>query len=206
MTGNTYELAKVIADGCRLEGAEVDIRRFPETMSDEALKKWGITNAGLNELFKEVPVIGDQKEFASYDAYFFGTPTFSCTIAPQIGYYFSTLGDIWMTAACEGKLFSVFSSVSEQQGGGDTSKLDLMGTVLNLGMLFVGFPPSFEGLTTTTKIHGVSKLGAGTISGGKKDDKKPNELEEKAARYAGQHLAKLTKKMFQTEINENSKK
>ncbi|HEY5460658.1 MAG TPA: flavodoxin domain-containing protein, partial [Deferrimonas sp.] len=70
MYGHVYQMAEAVAAGVReVPGAEVTLRRVPETLSAEVLQKMGATEA--QKAFAHVPVCSVE-ELPAYDAIFFG--------------------------------------------------------------------------------------------------------------------------------------
>src|SRR4030042_4730934 len=73
MYGHVQRLAEAIAEGAReVTGAEVEMRRVPETLPEEVLKKMGAFEA--QKAFAHIQVC-QVDELASADAIIFGTPT-----------------------------------------------------------------------------------------------------------------------------------
>ena len=73
MYGHIYKMAEAAAEGVRaVEGAEVVLRRVPETLSAEVLEKMGA--AATLGLQAQVPVC-TVEELGEADAIIFGTPT-----------------------------------------------------------------------------------------------------------------------------------
>ena len=73
MYGHIYQMAAAIAEGAKaVAGAEVALRRVPETLPDDVLAKMGATDA--QKAFSHIPVC-TVDELASADAIIFGTPT-----------------------------------------------------------------------------------------------------------------------------------
>ncbi|MDH3360664.1 MAG: NAD(P)H:quinone oxidoreductase, partial [Desulfobulbaceae bacterium] len=67
-------------------------------------------------------------------------------------------------------------------------------TLLHLGMVVVGLPYSFQGQMTTKEISGCSPYGASTIAGGD-GSRKPSDNELAGARFQGQHVAEIARKL-----------
>ncbi|MBI3007981.1 MAG: NAD(P)H-dependent oxidoreductase, partial [Candidatus Omnitrophica bacterium] len=73
MYGHIHRLAEAVAEGAKeVKGTVVEMRRVPETLSTEILKKMGAIEP--QKLFAHVPVC-TVDELASADAIIFGTPT-----------------------------------------------------------------------------------------------------------------------------------
>ena len=71
--GHVHQMAEAMAEGARqVKDAEVELRRVPETLTDEILEKMGALEA--QKAFAHIPVC-TVEELASADAIIFGTPT-----------------------------------------------------------------------------------------------------------------------------------
>ena len=78
MYGHIETMANAVAEGARrVDGAEVTVKRVPETMSDQAFLSAG------GKVDQQAPV-ADPKELAEYDAVIFGTPTRFGNMAGQM--------------------------------------------------------------------------------------------------------------------------
>ena len=143
MNGHTHRLAEAAADGARqVEGAEVRLRRVPETLSETDLKKRGAdTEAG--KIFAKVSVCTPE-ELEGADAVIFGTPSYLGNMSGQMRTFLDSLGDLWKRNALVGKVGSVFVSSGSQHGGQEAAILSFHPTLLHLGMVIVGLPYSFE--------------------------------------------------------------
>ncbi|HSD94961.1 MAG TPA: NAD(P)H-dependent oxidoreductase, partial [Syntrophales bacterium] len=73
MYGHIYKMAQAAAEGAKeVPDADVELRRVPETLSDEILGKMGALEAQKAMAGIPVCTIG---ELAEVDAIIFGTPT-----------------------------------------------------------------------------------------------------------------------------------
>ncbi len=61
-------------------------------------------------------------------------------------------------------------------------------------MVIVGLPYTFEGQMTMDEITGCSPYGASTIAGGD-GSRSPSDNELAGARFQGEHVAKIAKKL-----------
>lgn len=190
--GHIYELAKSVAEGARgISGAEVTIKRVPETLSGEILSIMGAAEA--QKAFGDVP-IARPEELADYDAIIFGTPTRFGMMAGQMKSFLDATGSLWAKGALVGKIGSVFTSTATQHGGQEATILSFHTVLLHHGMLLAGLPYSFAGQSTMAEISGGSPYGASTIIGG--DGSRmpsPNELD--GARFQGRFVAEMAAKM-----------
>ena len=71
--GHVYKMAQAVAEGVKeVAGAQVELRRVPETLPTDVLQKMGAVDA--QKAFADIPVC-KVDELASADAIIFGTPT-----------------------------------------------------------------------------------------------------------------------------------
>jgi len=160
--GHVHRLAEAVADGAReITGAEIEMRRVPETLPEEVLKRTGVLEA--QQAFAHVPVCVVE-ELAMADAIIFGTPTRFGNMCGQMRSFLDATGGLWAKGALVGKVGSVFTSSGTQHGGQESTILSFHTTLLHHGMLIVGLPYTFQGQTRNDEITGCSPYGASTIA------------------------------------------
>jgi NAD(P)H dehydrogenase (quinone) len=192
MYGHIHKMAEAVAEGVReVPGAEAVLRRVPETLSEEVLKKMGALAA--QKSFAHVP-IATVDELASADAIIFGTPTRFGNMCGQMRQFLDGTGELWAKGALVGKVGSVFASSATQHGGQESTILSFHTTLLHQGMIVVGLPYSFQGQMRIDEITGVSPYGASTIAGGQ-GERMPSQNELAAARFQGKHVATIASKL-----------
>ena len=192
MYGHIYKMAQAIAEGAKeVPGAEVVLRRVPETLSDEVLGKMGALEA--RKAMANIPVC-QVDELAEADAIVFGAPTRFGNMCGQMRQFLDATGQLWAKGALVGKVGSVFTSSATQHGGQESTILTFHITLLHQGMVIVGLPYAFAGQMRIDEITGGSPYGASTIAGGK-GERMPSENELAAARYQGKHAATIAAKL-----------
>lgn len=192
MYGHIYRMAEAVADGAReVNGTEVMLRRVPETLSDEVLKKMGALEA--HKAFAHIP-LARVEDLGEADAVIFGTPTRFGNMCGQMRQFLDATGSLWSKSALVGKVGSVFTSSGTQHGGQESTILSFHLTLLHQGMIIVGLPYTFEGQSRSDEITGCSPYGASTIAGSK-GDRMPSENELAGARYQGRHVAGIAAKL-----------
>ncbi len=118
MYGHIETMAHAVAEGAKkVDGAEVIIKRVPETMPPEIFAKAG----GKTQ---NAPVATPQ-ELADYDAIIFGTPTRFGNMSGQMRTFLDQTGGLWASGALYGKLGSVFSFYRNGRRPGADHHLDL---------------------------------------------------------------------------------
>jgi NAD(P)H dehydrogenase (quinone) len=192
MYGHVHKMAEAVAEGVReVPGAEAVLRRVPETLSGEILKKMGALEA--QKAFAHIP-IATVDELASADAVIFGTPTRFGNMCGQMRQFLDATGQLWAKGALVGKVGSVFASTATQHGGQESTILSFHNTLLHQGMIVVGLPYSFQGQMRIDEITGGSPYGASTIAGGQ-GERMPSQNELAAARFQGKHVASIASKL-----------
>lgn len=192
MYGHIHRMAEAVAEGAKeVKGAKVEMRRVPETLSEDVLKKMGALEA--QKKFAHIPVCAVD-ELADADAVIFGTPTRFGNMCGQMRQFLDATGQLWLKGALVGKAGSVFTSSATQHGGQESTILSFHTTLLHQGMLVVGLPYAFQGQMRIDEITGGSPYGASTIAGGQ-GERMPSENELAAARYQGKHVAAIAAKL-----------
>ncbi|MGZ8459081.1 MAG: NAD(P)H:quinone oxidoreductase [Candidatus Deferrimicrobiaceae bacterium] len=192
MYGHVYRMAEAIAEGAKeAKGAEVVLRRVPETLPPEVLGKMGVVEP--QKAFAHVPVC-TVAELTQADAILFGTPTRFGNMCGQMRQFLDATGQLWMQGALVGKVGSVFVSSATQHGGQESTILSFHISLLHQGMVVVGLPYAFQGQMRIDEITGGSPYGASTIAGGK-GERMPSENELAAARFQGKHVASIAAKL-----------
>jgi NAD(P)H dehydrogenase (quinone) len=192
MYGHVHRMAEAIAEGVkRVKGAEVALRRVPETLPQEVLEKMGAIEA--QRKFETVPA-ATVDELASADAVIFGTPTRFGNMCGQMRQFLDATGGLWAKGALVGKVGSVFTSTATQHGGQESTLLSFHITLLHHGFVVVGLPYSYQGQMRNDEITGGSPYGASTIAG-TQGERSPSENELEAARFQGAHVAAIAMKL-----------
>lgn len=187
MYGHIETLAYAIAEGAKkVNGCQVDVKRVPETIPEEAASKIGV------KLNQPAP-IAQPNDLMNYDAILFGTPTRFGNMAGQMRNFLDQTGKMWVEGKLIGKIASVFTSTGTG-GGNETTILTFWPTLAHHGMIIMGLPYAAKGLTDISELKGGSPYGAGTIAGpdGKRQ---PSEKELELCRYQGEHVAKYAVKL-----------
>ena len=125
-------------------------------------------------------------ELANYDAIIFGTPTRFGNMCAQMRNFLDQTGGLWMKGALVGKVGSVFASTGTQHGGQETTITSFHSTLLHQGMIIVGLPYAFPGLTNMNEISGGTPYGATTLANAD-GSRQPSANELDGARYQGKH-------------------
>jgi NAD(P)H dehydrogenase (quinone) len=187
--GHIEAMAQAVAKGAgEVAGTQVDIKRVPETMPEEAFRAAG---GKVNQ----VGTIAQPAELANYDAVIFGTGTRFGNMSGQMRTFLDQTGALWMNGSLVGKVGSVFCSSATQHGGQESTILTFIPTLLHQGMVVVGLPYAEQRQMGLDEIKGGSPYGASTITGGQ-GERQPSEQELGMAAFQGRHVATIAKKLF----------
>ena len=186
MYGHIETMADAIAEGARGAGAEVDVKRVPETMPREVAEQAGA------KLEQKAPV-AEVSDLADYDAIIFGTPTRFGNMSGQMRNFLDQTGGMWMEGALVGKAASVFTSTATGAGN-ETTITSFWNTLAHHGMVIVGNHYGMQELTDVSEVRGGSPYGAGTIAG-PTGARQPSEMELTIARKQGAHVAEIAAKL-----------
>ena len=190
--GHVFKMAQAVAEGAKeVAGAQVELRRVPETLPEDVLQKMGAVDA--QKAFADIPVC-KVDELASADAIIFGTPTRFGNMCGQMRQFLDATGQLWSQGALVGKVGSVFASTATQHGGQESTLLSFHITLLHQGLVVVGLPYAFQGQMRNDEITGCSPYGATTIAG-TQGERTPTENELAGARFQGKHVAAIAAKL-----------
>ncbi|MCC2596632.1 NAD(P)H:quinone oxidoreductase [Pusillimonas sp. MFBS29] len=187
MYGHIETMAQKVAEGAgSVAGAEVTIKRVPETMPEEAFR-----NAG-GKVDQAAPVAAPT-ELGDYDAIIIGTPTRFGNMSGQMRNFLDQTGGLWAKGALAGKVASVFTSTGT--GGGQEMTITSTWTTLaHHGMIIVPIGYTTPALFDTSKVRGGTPYGASTIAGGD-GSRQPSAEELEIARHQGAHVAQIAVKL-----------
>ncbi len=133
--GTNHKVALEAAKAAEAAGAEVRLRRFPETApaavvaGQEAWKAEADRQASIPE------VTAADMEWA--DGYFFSGPTRFGVIASQVRAFIDTLGGVWSKGGLANKAFTATTSAQNAHGGQEATILSLYTTVMHWGAVIV---------------------------------------------------------------------
>lgn len=187
--GHIELMSQAQAEGARkVSGATVDIKRVPELVPESTARASGF------RLDQSAPVaVPDELE--RYDAILFGTPTRFGNMAAQMRNFLDQTGPLWMRGALVGKIGSVFCSTASQHGGQETTLTSFHTTLLHHGMVVVGLPYTFKGLTTLREVTGGTPYGASCVTGSGAELRMPTPLELDMCRFQGEHVTRIAAKL-----------
>ncbi|GGY30517.1 NAD(P)H:quinone oxidoreductase [Pseudoduganella albidiflava] len=186
--GHIETMAQAVAEGARAEGAEVDIRRVPETVPNEIA-------ASAHFKVDQQAQVATVAELEHYDAIVIGAPTRYGRMPSQMAAFLDQTGGLWARGALNGKVGAAFTSTATQHGGQEQTLFSIITNLLHFGMTIVGLPYSHQGQMSIDEVVGGSPYGATTIAGGQ-GQRQPSEIDLAGARHQGGLVAKTAAKLF----------
>jgi NAD(P)H dehydrogenase (quinone) len=186
--GHLEQMADAVAEGARSAGAEVDIRRVPETAPQAVIE------AAHFKTDTAHPVIEGPDALKNYDAIIVGSPTRFGRISSQMASFWDTAGGLWMTGALHGKVGGAFTSSATQHGGNETTLFSIITNLLHFGLTIVGLDYGHQGQMGHSDVVGGAPYGATTIAGGD-GSRQPSATDLEGARYQGRRIAEVAAKL-----------
>ncbi|WP_370311562.1 NAD(P)H:quinone oxidoreductase [Sagittula sp.] len=133
--GTNHSVALAAAEAAEAAGAEVRLRRIPETAPKEVVEGQDAWKAQFEKM-KDIPeVTADDMEWA--DGYFFSAPTRFGVVASQMRAFIDTLGGLWGSGKLANKTFTATTSAQNPHGGQETTLLSLYTTAMHWGAIIV---------------------------------------------------------------------
>jgi NAD(P)H dehydrogenase (quinone) len=186
--GHIEQMAGAVAEGARSAGAEVDIRRVPETAPP------AVVAAAHFKTDSAHPVIEGPDALAGYDAIIVGAPTRFGRMPSQMASFLDTTGGLWMRGALNGKVGAAFTSTATQHGGQEATLFSIITNLLHLGLIIVGLDYGYQGQMGVDVVRGGSPYGATTVAAGD-GSRQPTDQEFEGARYQGRRVAETAAKL-----------
>lgn len=137
--GTNHGVAQAAAKAAEEAGAEVRLRRIPETAPAEVVNGQDAWKAAA-EAQSDIPEVSlDDVEWA--DGLFFSSPTRFGSVASQTRAFIDTLGPLWQRGALADKAVTATTSAQNQNGGTETALQALYVSFMHWGAVIV--PPGY---------------------------------------------------------------
>lgn len=185
--GHIETMANAIAEGASAAGADVTVKRVPETAPKE------VAEAAHFKL-DQAAEVANIAELKDYDAIIVGTGTRFGRMSSQMASFWDTAGGVWMRGELNGKVGAAFTSTATQHGGQETTLFSIITNLLHFGMTIVGLDYGFAGQMDNSEVTGGAPYGATTIAGGD-GSRQPSENELAGGRYLGKRVAEVAAKL-----------
>lgn len=186
--GHLEQMADAVAEGARSAGADVDIRRVPETAPQ------AVVEAAHFKTDTAHPLIESVDKLAEYDGIVIGAPTRFGRMPSQMATFLDQAGGLWFSGALIGKVGGAFTSTASQHGGQETTLFSILTNLLHFGMTIVGLDYGYRGQMGVKEVHGGSPYGASTLSDGD-GSRQPSDVDLGGARHQGKRIAETAAKL-----------
>lgn len=137
--GTNLKMAMCAREGAEAAGAEVRVRKCPETVSEDIVQSidaWRTTA----ELMANIPEI-THADMEWANAYLFSAPTRYGVSASQLRAFIDTCGPLWQAGKLANKAVSAMTSSMNPHGGQETTLIGLYTTMMHWGAIIV--PPGY---------------------------------------------------------------
>lgn len=180
--GHNHRMATVAAEAAREAGAEVRLRRFPETAPEEVISRQEAWKNTLESIQNIEEVSHDDMRWA--DGTLISTPTRYGGAPSQVRAFIDTLGSLWQKGELADKTFSAMTSAQNAHGGQETTLQTLYITAMHWGAILV--PPGYT--NDVLYAAGGNPYGTSvTVSG-----EGVTEEDEAAIRHQAMRLTEVT--------------
>jgi NAD(P)H dehydrogenase (quinone) len=144
--GTNHAIADAAAEAARAAGAEVRVRRIPESAPAEVVASQDGWKAEAERAAAIPAVAAEDLEWA--DGVFLASPTRYGGMASQTRAWLDTLGGLWMKGALAGKAISVAASAQNANGGAEGAIMQTYVSAMHFGMI-----PVAPGYTDPVKFE-----------------------------------------------------
>jgi NAD(P)H dehydrogenase (quinone) len=137
--GTNHQMAEIAAEAAKAAGAEVRLRKAPETAPQGVVNGQDAWRAHAEQTAHVEPATLADLEWAN--AYLFSAPTRFGTAASQMRAFIDQVGPLWATGKLANKAACAMSSAQNAHGGQETTVQTLNNTFMHWGCIIV--PPGY---------------------------------------------------------------
>lgn len=190
MFGNTFLMAKAVAEGVKEAGGEPLLRTVSELLPKDVIEKDDRIRRS-RDAQKDV-AMAKVEELAEIDGIILGSPTRFGNMCAQLRNFLDQTGSLWAKGALIDKPAGVFCCTASLHGGQETTLISMMLTLFHHGAVVMGVPYSVEELVKTTR--GGTPYGPTAVVG-TAGDQPPCDIDLKIARELGKRIVKAAGKL-----------
>ena len=137
--GTNHQMAEIAAEAAKAAGAEVRVRKAPETAPEGVVNGQDAWRAQAERTAHIEHATLADLEWAN--AFLFSAPTRYGSAASQMRAFIDQTGPLWATGKLAGKAASAMSSAQNPHGGQETTVQSLNNTFCHWGCILV--PPGY---------------------------------------------------------------
>ncbi len=182
--GSTEKLAREVCRGVdSLGGASARLRTVPPVSA--------VSEATESEVPDSGPPYATTQDLVECAGVVMGSPTRFGNMDAALKHFIDNTVGEWMSAACVGKPFGLFTSTSSLHGGQESTLLSMALPLIHHGMIYVGIPWTEEAMSTTTT--GGTPYGASHVSWSREHELSGDEKD--LAQALGKRVAEIAAKL-----------
>lgn len=182
--GSTEKLAREVCRGIdSVGGMSARLRTVPTVSAATEATESDVPDSG--------PPYATTRDLVDCAGVVMGSPTRFGNMDASLKYFIDSTVSEWMSAACVGKPFGLFTSTSSLHGGQESTLLSMALPLIHHGMLYVGIPWTEEALSATTT--GGTPYGASHVSWSREHELSDDE--KSLARALGRRVAEIAAKL-----------
>lgn len=182
--GSTEKLAREVCRGVdSVTGMTARLRTVPAVSAIHEATEAEVPDAG--------PPYATTQDLVECAGVVMGSPTRFGNMDASLKYFIDSTVSEWMSAACVGKPFGLFTSTSSLHGGQESTLLSMALPLIHHGMIYVGIPWTEEAMSTTTT--GGTPYGASHVSWSREHELSNDEKD--LARALGRRVAEIAAKL-----------
>jgi NAD(P)H dehydrogenase (quinone) len=182
--GSTEKLAREVCRGIdSVSGMTARLRTVPAVSA--------VSEATASDVPDSGPPYATTQDLVECSGVVMGSPTRFGNMDAALKHFIDNTAGEWMSAACVGKPFGLFTSTSSLHGGQESTLLSMALPLIHHGMIYVGIPWTEEAMSTTTT--GGTPYGASHVSWSREHEL--SEDEKELAQALGKRVAEIAAKL-----------
>ena len=182
--GSTEKLARDVCRGIdSVSGMTARLRTVPAVSAVSEATESDVPDSG--------PPYATTQDLVECAGVVMGSPTRFGNMDAALKHFIDNTVGEWMSAACVGKPFGLFTSTSSLHGGQESTLLSMALPLIHHGMIYVGIPWTEEAMSMTTT--GGTPYGASHVSWSREHELSDDEKE--LAQALGTRVAEIAAKL-----------
>jgi NAD(P)H dehydrogenase (quinone) len=197
--GHCEALANGVAKGARAAGADVRVKRVPDIVSEDVMKKVSGWREHSDRMHKTYGTPShDDVQWA--DAIVLGSPTRFGNMCAEMKAFVDAMGSLWFQGKLNGKVGSAFCSTQTTHGGNESTLISMYNPMAHLGLVLVP-----TGYADPIMFGAGTPYGASTVTG--TNGAMPTEGDLAVAEFQGRrvtHVATVLRAAGMTQTSQQA--
>lgn len=178
--GHCEALANGVAKGARAAGADVRVKRVPDIVSEEVMKKVSGWREHSDRMLKTYGT-PSHEDVQWADAIVLGSPTRFGNMCAEMKAFVDALGSLWFQGKLNGKVGSAFCSTQTTHGGNESTLISMYNPMAHVGLVLVP-----TGYADPVMFGAGTPYGASTVTGA--NGAMPTEGDLAVAEFQGRRV------------------